>query len=64
MSDTTISPTTTAPCPVCDAAVALPSDALQGEVLACDDCGAELELTSIQPPTLGEAPEVSEDWGE
>ena len=56
--------TTAAPCPVCEAHVELPADALQGEVLACDDCGAELELVSLEPPTLDEAPEVAEDWGE
>lgn len=60
----TTTPTKTLPCPVCDAAVALPADPLEGEILACDDCGAELEVTSLDPPTLGEAPEVQEDWGE
>lgn len=61
------SPTQTAtstPCPVCGAAVHLPADPMEGEILACDDCGAELELTSLQPLTLSEAPEVQEDWGE
>lgn len=63
MTDATSTSTTT-PCPVCGAAVTLPADPLEGEILACDDCGAELELTSLDPLTLAEAPEVQEDWGE
>ena len=53
-----------APCPVCEASVSLPADVMQGEVLACDDCGAELELLTLDPLNLQEAPEVAEDWGE
>lgn len=53
-----------AACPVCEASVSAPSDALQGEILSCDDCGAELEVTDLEPLTLAEAPEVAEDWGE
>ena len=34
--------TTTAPCPDCEADLALPNDPIVGEILACDDCGAEL----------------------
>lgn len=69
MNDATIpAPTQASPatcnCPVCEAEIALPSDALQGEIVPCDDCGAELELLTVTPPTLGEAPEVGEDWGE
>ncbi len=56
--------TNTANCPVCDAPASLPSDLLLGEIVPCDDCGAELEVTSLDPLTLGEAPEVQEDWGE
>ncbi len=52
------------PCPVCEAQVSLPGDVLQGEILACDDCGTELELTELAPLTLAEAPEVAEDWGD
>ena len=54
----------TAACPTCDAEITAPSDALQGEILACDDCGSELEITLLEPLTLAEAPEVAEDWGE
>ena len=50
-------------CPVCDADVTV-SDAMVGELLTCADCGVELEVTSLSPLTLEEAPEVQEDWGE
>jgi alpha-aminoadipate carrier protein LysW len=56
--------TTTAPCPDCDAAIDLPSEPIVGEILLCDDCSAELEVTSLAPLTLELAPEVEEDWGE
>ena len=29
-----------------------------------EDCGTELEVTSLAPLTVEEAPEVEEDWGE
>ncbi len=55
---------TPALCPVCEAPVTAPADAIAGEILSCDDCGAELEITALQPLTVAEAPEVEEDWGE
>lgn len=60
MSSTTLTTT----CPLCDAELALPTDVMTGEIVPCDDCGAELEVQSLEPLTVGEAPEVSEDWGE
>jgi alpha-aminoadipate carrier protein LysW len=52
-------------CPECEAGVAVPSDVMQGEILPCGDCGAELEVTSLAPAiALALAPEVQEDWGE
>ncbi len=51
-------------CPVCDAAVAPPANAEVGEIIACNDCGSELEIESISPLALQEAPVVAEDWGE
>lgn len=56
--------TTTANCPECAAELPLPNDLLVGEVLPCDDCGADLEVTSLTPLQLALAPEVEEDWGE
>ena len=59
-----MTPTVQTPCPLCDAPVALPANPMEGEILACEACSAELELESLQPPTLVQAPEVEEDWGE
>lgn len=51
-------------CPVCDAAVTIPADAMQNELIACSDCGSELEIIALEPLMLDLAPEVEEDWGE
>jgi alpha-aminoadipate carrier protein LysW len=51
-------------CPVCGGAVNLPPDTLQGELIACADCGSELEVTGVDPFVLAEAPKEEEDWGE
>ena len=51
-------------CPICAAEVTVADDAIAGEVLVCEDCGAELELTKVDPPTLAEAPSAEEDWGQ
>jgi alpha-aminoadipate carrier protein LysW len=53
-----------AECPECAAEVNLPDDVMEGEIVQCADCGAELEVTSLTPPTLELAPEEEEDWGE
>lgn len=54
----------TATCPECDASISLAADAVEGEIIVCPDCAAELEIVSLDPPTLELAPEVGEDWGE
>jgi alpha-aminoadipate carrier protein LysW len=54
-------------CLECDAALSIPADAIQGEIVSCKDCGASYELIkddstgllSIRPAELEE-----EDWGE
>ena len=51
-------------CPECDADVTVGSDAVKGEIVACPDCGAELEVTAVSPVTLALAPVAEEDWGE
>lgn len=51
-------------CPECEGPVALPADVLEGEIVPCGDCGADLEVLSVTPLTLALAPEVAEDWGE
>lgn len=59
-----MSTVTTVHCLECDAAISLPADVMANELLACPDCGAELEVVSLDPLTLALAPEVEEDWGE
>ena len=51
-------------CPECEATLSIPADAVEGEIVPCPDCGAELEVVSVAPVTLALAPEVQEDWGE
>ena len=53
-----------AECPVCGGDVPLEKDIVVGELIECSDCGSELEVLTVEPPTLGEAPETEEDWGE
>ncbi|MCZ7601553.1 MAG: lysine biosynthesis protein LysW [Melioribacteraceae bacterium] len=53
-----------AECPVCAADIQLPEDTVKGELIECPDCGTELEVTSVNPFTLAEAPSEEEDWGE
>lgn len=53
-----------AECPVCAAEIQLPEDTVQGELIECPDCGTELEVTSVNPFALQEAPSEEEDWGE
>lgn len=51
-------------CPECGAAVTLPADVMEGEILSCGDCGVEWEVVKGEPFQLVRAPEVEEDWGE
>lgn len=51
-------------CPVCGAQIQLASDAVQGELIECPDCGTELEVVSVNPPQVKEAPQEEEDWGQ
>jgi alpha-aminoadipate/glutamate carrier protein LysW len=54
----------TCKCPKCDANINLGDDCEVGEIITCDECGAELEVKSLDPVTLDDAPAVQEDWGE
>jgi alpha-aminoadipate carrier protein LysW len=54
----------TTSCPECEAEVPLHADSVVGEVVPCPDCGADLEVTALQPPVLALAPPEEEDWGE
>ena len=49
---------------VCAAEIKVAADAMAGELLVCDDCGAELELIGTDPVELAEAPSAEEDWGQ
>lgn len=53
-----------AECPECAADVKLPDDVMEGEIVQCAECGVELEVISLDPPTVDLAPEEEEDWGE
>lgn len=52
-----------ATCPECEGPLTL-RDPLLGEIVPCPSCGADLELTSLEPLLLDLAPEEEEDWGE
>jgi alpha-aminoadipate carrier protein LysW len=52
-----------AECPECGAEVPIPG-AVIGEIVHCQECGSELEVISLEPPTLNLAPSEEEDWGE
>lgn len=55
---------TQAECIECGAPVLLAADVMQGEILTCGDCGAELEVIALEPVQLDLAPMEMEDWGE
>ncbi len=61
MSTETIS--APAECPECFAKVQL-KDVMQNEIVQCAECGVDLEVVSLVPVVLEQAPEVEEDWGE
>jgi alpha-aminoadipate carrier protein LysW len=54
-------------CIECDAQVAIPADAIQGEIISCRECGTSFELVREQSGglfTLRPAEQEEEDWGE
>ena len=51
-------------CPECAAEITLQPGTEVGEIIVCPDCGADLEVTSIDPAALALAPTEQEDWGE
>ncbi len=55
---------TTAECPECAGTIPFNGSTLKGEIVTCPDCGAELEVTGVNPITLDLAPKEEEDWGE
>ena len=53
-----------AECPVCGADITMEPGTVVGELLECTDCGIELEVISVDPFKVDEAPQEEEDWGE
>ena len=54
-------------CLECDAQLEVPSDAIQGEVLSCKECGSPFELVRGQSEgvfSIRPAETEEEDWGE
>lgn len=51
-------------CPVCDAEVHLQGTTIVSELVVCDSCSCMLEVRSLDPLQLAEAPQEQEDWGE
>ena len=57
-------PASSAKCPTCDGEVAFAATVVVSELLTCRDCGTDLEVTSVDPPAVVEAPMEEEDWGQ
>jgi alpha-aminoadipate carrier protein LysW len=51
-------------CPVCEAEVSVTPSVIVSELVDCGECSTELEVASLTPPLLREAPMEEEDWGE
>ncbi|SDX77751.1 lysine biosynthesis protein LysW [Halobellus clavatus] len=56
--------TITAEDPLSGEEIEIPADVEVGEIVDSPATGAELEVVSVDPITLEEAPELEEDWGE
>lgn len=49
-------------CPVCDADIDVEEDELdEGEVISCDECGADLRVAGVDPLELEEIEEEDEE---
>ncbi len=51
-------------CESCGFSLESPHSAEVGEIVECNQCAEEFEITSIAPFVLRKAPEVEEDFGE
>jgi alpha-aminoadipate carrier protein LysW len=54
----------TAECPECGGTISFKSAPVLHELIRCGDCGAELEVVTLEPVTMALAPTEEEDWGE
>ncbi len=52
------------PCLVCGGGLSAEADVMMNELIACDDCGTDYEVTGLAPLAVTEAPVEEEDWGE
>lgn len=52
----------TAICPECDEEVYVDADVVQGDVMACDECGESLEVVGLDPIELD--PYVDDEFDE
>ncbi|CDK40246.1 lysine biosynthesis protein LysW [Halorubrum sp. AJ67] len=50
--------------PITGEEIELPADVEVGEIIDSPVTGTELEVISLDPVVLEEAPELEEDWGE
>jgi alpha-aminoadipate carrier protein LysW len=50
--------------PITGDEIELPADVEVGEIVDSPVTGTELEVISLDPVVLEEAPELEEDWGE
>ena len=49
-------------CPVCDGAIDLDKDDVdEGDIVSCDECGADLTVVSVEPLELESAEELEEE---
>lgn len=51
-------------CPVCEESLGLAADAVVSELIVCGTCCTSLEIRSLDPLELVEAPQEEEDWGQ
>ncbi|MDB2281339.1 lysine biosynthesis protein LysW [Halorubrum ezzemoulense] len=56
--------TLTAEDPIAGEEIEIPADVEVGEIIDSPVTGTELEVISLDPVVLEEAPELEEDWGE
>lgn len=54
----------TVSCPECSAEIELEPNTVVGEIIVCPDCGVDLEVKSLNPASVEQAPMEQEDWGE
>jgi alpha-aminoadipate/glutamate carrier protein LysW len=51
-----------AECPECGGTITVPKGTETNEIIQCEECGSDLEVTGTD--TVQIAPEEEEDWGQ